>query len=149
MSIGCGAVGNGLVSFFKTALFRFLLTYWIDHADTSVLEGHIVYFGLDKAATPLLLDLEMFFGKRLLHLAAVWRSWLADELSPTSPSVSRYLWINCNQTPDVFILLFYHVANHTRYSTVWMDTGLSSNNPRRALQLIMKSHNIRYSRCIF
>ena len=31
---------------------------------------------------------------------------------------------------DVFILLMYHVSNHTTSSTVWMDFGLSSNNTK-------------------
>ena len=36
---------------------------------------------------------------------------------------------------EVFILLIYHVPNHTTSSTVWMDFGLSSNNVRRYINI--------------
>ena len=36
---------------------------------------------------------------------------------------------------DVFILIIYHVSNHTTSSTVWMDFGLSSNNTRRYIDI--------------
>ena len=58
----------------KIALFRFLLTYWTDHADTNVLEGHIVYFGLEQSCYSFVSRFKMFFGNRSLHLDAVMKN---------------------------------------------------------------------------
>ena len=41
----------------------------------------------------------------------------------------EYISIRSSDT-EVFILLIYHVSNHTTSSTVWVDFGLSSNNTK-------------------
>ena len=57
-----------------------------------------------------------------------WRSWIAYHLHRIlEADTGESIVIRIFDT-DVFILLLYHVANHTSNSTVWMDTGLKSNN---------------------
>ena len=64
--------------------------------------SHCVLWSRTKLlSTPLLFDLEIFFGKRFMHL---------DE-----------------------IMTIYHVANHTRDSSVWMNTGLVAITPEHTL----------------
>ena len=95
--------------------------------------GHIIYFALEeecysfticdekviRAEVPMLVCCHEEVDTRIMfHLHHI----LAANNGESIPIRSF--------DTDVFILLIYHVSNHTTSSTVWMDFGLSSNNTR-------------------
>ena len=98
------------LSLFKTTLFRFFLTYSTDHANANVLEGHIVYFGLEQSCYSLVSRFGNIFEKRFLHLDAVGMIYHLYRILEADTRLS--IAIRSADT-DVFILLLYHVTKHT------------------------------------
>ena len=111
---------------------------WTNHVDIEVLYGHTIFFALEKECYSFTVRDEKVIREEVAMLVCCHEE--ADTrimfhlhhilAANTGESIS----IRSSDT-DVFILLIYHVSNHTTSSTVWMDFGLSSNNTRRYINI--------------
>jgi len=132
----------------KTALFRFLLDEWTQHADVDVLTEHNIYLGIEENCYCLRVDDNTIICEEVPAL-----SECLHEEADTRMIFHLCSILSSQQTiavriadTDVFILLLYHVSHQQNCtSEVCMDVGLSTNNTRRYISISSLEYDLEQS----
>ena len=100
--------------------------------------GHIIYFALEEECYSFTVRDEQVIREEVPMLACCHEEaenrMMFHLHHILAANNGEYISIRSSDA-EVFILLIYHVSNHTSSSTVWMDFGLSSNNTRRYIDI--------------
>ena len=111
---------------------------WTQRVDIEVMHGHIIYFALEEECYSFTACDEQVVREEVPMLACCHEEaenrMMFHLHHILAANNGEYISIRSSDT-EVFILLIYHVSNHTSSSTVWMDFGLSSNNTRRCIDI--------------
>ena len=134
---------------FKTSLLRFLRDEWTSQTYASMLEGHTLYFALEQhcytyMAADGIVHRSVVDVLESMHEEAdtrlIFHAQFVAEYCDESPQIA----VRSSDT-DVFILLL-HYATHLE-ATLWMDTGVSSRNTRRVINISDLAHKLTPTIC--
>ena len=123
---------------FKTALVKFLVQEWSMHADPEVLKGHDVFLAVEDVCHHYMVQNGQVIHDEVPALAASHEeadTRIVFHLSSLPRNEEKpSVVVRCSDT-DVLVLLLHHVSVMDEPPLVWMDTGRSSNNTRRFINV--------------